>query len=181
MNILATIDLMKSLHEGQVDKQGKPYWQHPVAVMELLGPDATLEEQQAAILHDVVEDNSSVTLTALAKLGFSDNVLVALYFLSRPKNVNYFTYIGRIAISGSRIAIKVKKADLKHNLDPLRGPIPDSMKARYQRALEMLDGKQEPQYCEYPHCTCQVQASMPQIALKCPRSLPRRRPADGHQ
>ena len=43
-----------SAHEGQVDKAGKPYIEHPMRVMNM---GKTIEEKIAGVLHDVVEDS----------------------------------------------------------------------------------------------------------------------------
>lgn len=131
-----TIALMKSAHDGQYDKNGKPYWQHPMAVMELLGPDASLDAKLTALLHDIVED-TELSITTISYLGYSPEVVGAVYLLTRPKGMNYIDYITRLAESGNKIAIRVKVADLMHNLDPNR-PIPDNLRERYEKALAFL-------------------------------------------
>lgn len=131
-----TIALMRSAHSGHFDKQGKPYWMHPMAVMEGLGPDATLDEKLTALLHDIVED-TELSISTLTYLGYKDTVVNAVALLTRPKDVDYFTYIDWIARSGNKLAIKVKHSDLDHNMHPER-PIPDTLMERYRRAKAML-------------------------------------------
>ncbi|MDX1975862.1 MAG: hypothetical protein SFT92_09350 [Rickettsiales bacterium] len=57
------IDFIKVAHAGQIDKgAGKPYWEHPVAVMNELPDFASPELKAAALLHDVKEDTAFVTV-----------------------------------------------------------------------------------------------------------------------
>jgi len=65
---------MMAFHDGQVDKSGVTYFNHPLRVMLRLGPNANPAEQHAALLHDVVED-TPVTLDILQDMGYSDEVL----------------------------------------------------------------------------------------------------------
>jgi len=110
-------DLEKALllaiqaHHGQKDKAGKPYILHPLRVMLQL---TTLEEQQTAILHDVIED-SSITITKLEQSGFSIKVIPAVNFLTRKKNQSYEKYID--LLKKNPLARKVKLGDLQDNMD----------------------------------------------------------------
>jgi len=47
------IELAKQHHEGQTDKAGKPYIEHPLRVMNQVESE---EEKIVAVLHDIVED-----------------------------------------------------------------------------------------------------------------------------
>jgi (p)ppGpp synthase/HD superfamily hydrolase len=118
MNIEETIEFVRSVHGGQLDRAGKEYWLHPVAVAVLL-PEPTEEEVLIALLHDVVED-TSVTLEDLRSMGYSDAVVDAVSLLTRPRGTPYADWIGEIAASGNTQAIRVKIADNSHNLDPGR-------------------------------------------------------------
>ncbi len=50
------IDIARKAHQGQFDKAGEPYINHPLRVMEKM---TTEEEKIVAILRDVVEDANS--------------------------------------------------------------------------------------------------------------------------
>jgi hypothetical protein len=69
-----TIEFIRRAHAGQVDKGGQPYWQHPVAVMHRLGPDASTDEKLVALLHDILEDTRCTSDDLLA-MGYPDNVV----------------------------------------------------------------------------------------------------------
>lgn len=110
-----TIEFIKIAHAGQVDKAGKPYYLHPVAVMGNLPEDSPIEYKLAALLHDVLEDTPH-TRTTLKAIGFSDAVLDIVELVTLEKNdVPYPTKIRAIIESGNEGAIRVKYADMTHN------------------------------------------------------------------
>lgn len=131
------VALAINIHAGQVDKVGKPYIFHPMRVMQAMD---TEKEQIVAILHDVVE-KSPLTITELKSLGYSEEIVQAVDCLSKRKGEDYFAYIERV--KGSKLAVKVKLADLNDNLNPAR--IPDESETRkaerisgYHRAIKIL-------------------------------------------
>lgn len=130
------IAIAAEAHAGQTDKAGVPYILHPLRVM--LGVDAH-DERIAAVLHDVLEDCPAWSLGRLAAEGFSTPVLNALAALTRQKGESYEAFIDRVC--DSRIAINVKMADLKDNLEPVRlgliTPNPERV-AKYRAALAKL-------------------------------------------
>lgn len=135
-------------HKGQIDKSGVPYIEHPKAVAELLD-DPTESEYRAALLHDVVED-TDYELADLLRIGFSPATVVIVDLVSRRKDESYFDFIRRTRDSGNASAIKVKLADIAHNLDPARGygnslssKLPSGLAARYDKALKILRGEIE--------------------------------------
>jgi (p)ppGpp synthase/HD superfamily hydrolase len=113
----------RQVHAKQRDKGGAPYIEHPLAVA------ATLRKAGAgdtaisvALLHDVVED-SDTTLNDLRAAGFSDIVLKAVDAITRRENESRTRYLRRV--SGNQIALSVKFADLRHNMDLSRIPCPN--------------------------------------------------------
>lgn len=96
-------------HQGQKDKGGVPYIQHPLAVASKMD---TEDEVIVALLHDVVED-SEYTFEDLEKEGFSDHVIDALKLLTHDPKVPYMDYIRNL--KDNKLARKVKLADLNHN------------------------------------------------------------------
>ena len=123
-------------HEGQHDKGGRPYIEHPATVS--LGVEGD-ERKAAAWLHDVVED-TEWTLDGLRARGVSDEVVRAVDALTRrkPQGETYREYIARL--SGNPIARDVKVSDLWHNSDPARWRrgMRESLRKRYKRSLEEL-------------------------------------------
>ena len=101
-------------HQGQKDKGGKVYILHPLRLM-MQFSDETL--QIIAILHDVVED-SDITLEQLKEKGFKQEIIDALNTLTRQPNETYKHFIQRV--SENPLAIQVKLADLKDNLNTTR-------------------------------------------------------------
>jgi (p)ppGpp synthase/HD superfamily hydrolase len=103
--------------ENKTDKGGKPYILHCLWVMNKvrhLGEEVMI----AAVLHDIVEDTNedseiNYTFAKLTELGFSDKVVGMLHLLTHDPNTPYDEYIK--AISVSRDAAEIKKADLEHN------------------------------------------------------------------
>lgn len=120
-------------HSGQTDKSGKPYITHPLRVMNNLGLDATLEEQMAALLHDVVED-CGVSLDDLRAAGFAEAVVVAVDHLTKNAEGqrDYHKAIERAARNS--ISRRVKIADLTDNMNLERIANPsDEDRARVEK------------------------------------------------
>src|SRR5688572_998959 len=120
-------------HAGQVDKAGKPYIDHPIAVAAALaryGDNAVM----AGLLHDVVED-TPITLETLRVLGYPEEVVRPVDSVTRRKGETYFTMIRRAAADA--LGCIVKMADNRHNfnrLDHLPAEEALFLRERYTRA-----------------------------------------------
>ena len=101
-------------HDGQFDKSGIPYVNHPLHLAEQM---ETEEETVVALLHDVMEDCGK-TPDDLRALGISEQAVEALEMLTHPEGVPYLDYVR--ALKNNPLATKVKLADLKHNSDLTR-------------------------------------------------------------
>lgn len=108
------IALARYAHEGQVDKSGRPYIAHPLRVMEAV---QGIEDQMAAVLHDVVED-TWVTLELLTQLRLPSPVLHAVECLTKRPQDTHALYLERVL--ADPIATRVKFADTLDNLRPDR-------------------------------------------------------------
>ena len=130
------IELAKQHHEGQTDKAGKPYIEHPLRVMNQVESE---EEKIVAVLHDIVED-TDISLDDLRNEGFSEEVVSAVESLTKQDGENYDSYIERISFNP--LAVKIKLADLEDNRDLTRLPeVTDKDLERvekYDKALEKL-------------------------------------------
>lgn len=112
------LELACKAHEGQKDKSGMPYINHPVHVaMTLMANGYGDSYVIAGLLHDVAED-TEYGLDEIAKLGFGRNVMDALALLTHDKSVPYADYVECVA--ENPIARAVKMADLMHNMDLTR-------------------------------------------------------------
>ena len=118
------LQIAQKAHSGQVDKAGKDYILHPMTVASYMDTDV---EKTIAYLHDVLED-TDVTVDALRKI-FPNEIVDTLITLTHRKDESYFEYIQRV--SKSKLAKKVKVADLLHNLDITR--IKEPTKQDYER------------------------------------------------
>ncbi len=126
-------------HEGQFDKGGKPYILHPLKIM------AEFKDEELMIigvLHDVVED-SDWTIAKLKVEGFSYRVLDAVDLLTKKPGDDYFKdYLYKVCLNSD--ALKVKIADMEHNLDISRIEyltLKDVERVnKYKIALPMLKG-----------------------------------------
>lgn len=139
-----TIRFAATQHEGQVLKNGTPFILHPLHVMS----DSALktyEERVVAVLHDVIED-CGVAPDQLRAMGYSEEVVDALAFMTKFPDDDYEQYIRRIA-AGPALARRVKLADLRHNSDLTRIPNVQQKdldrQARYLRAMEVLEKASE--------------------------------------
>lgn len=107
------LQIAKKAHAGQVDKAGKDYILHPMTVASCMDTDT---EKAIAYLHDVLEDTDA-SVDELRNM-FSTEIVDAVITLTRNKDDSYFEYIQKV--SKSKLAKKVKAADLLHNLDITR-------------------------------------------------------------
>jgi (p)ppGpp synthase/HD superfamily hydrolase len=130
------IAIATKAHEGQVDKAGKPYIAHPLTVMAEM---ESLESKIVAILHDAIED-SELTIKDLVSEGFPSSITEAIAAITKLEGESYADYILRV--KANPIAIKVKIADLKHNMDLSRIPSPTEKDfqrlTKYQQVLQEL-------------------------------------------
>ena len=124
-------------HDGQLDKSGYPYIHHPLHLAEQM---RTEYETVTALLHDVAED-TEVTFEDMKRQGIPEEVIQALQLLCHEEGVPYFDYIRNMR--ENEIALRVKRADLLHNMDESRLPSwkrsPERM-AKYAEALKMVEG-----------------------------------------
>lgn len=120
-------------HKNQYDKVGVPYINHPLTVSNNL---ETEDEKIVGLLHDVVED-TAVTLDDL-RLFFDKHIIEAIDLLTHKEEDSYMDYLAKIKTNP--LALKVKLADLNHNMDMSRFENPT------KRDYERLEKKYKPAY-----------------------------------
>lgn len=127
-------------HKDQSDKGGYPYIMHPTHIAEQM---ETEDETIAALLHDVIED-TDIGFDYLKKEGFSDTVINCLKILTKDPNEDYMDYIRKIKKTGG-IALKIKKADMAHNMiaERISKKIQsdESRMEKYRAAFDILNGQ----------------------------------------
>ena len=135
---ISAMSIAYDAHHGQQDKSGVPYVFHPLHLAEQMDDEISC---CAALLHDVVED-TDITLEQLAK-AFPAQVVEAIRLLTHDPDTDYYNYVR--AIKGNPIAVKVKLADLAHNMDASRFAGVEVLKERigyfrdkYTKALAIL-------------------------------------------
>ena len=133
-------------HEGQVDKSGAPYIEHPARVAQAVQDHGDVAVA-AAWLHDVVED-CSVSPADLRAAGFDQEVVDAVEVLTHRKNEPRVDYYARVKTNP--VALIVKRADVKDNmsrLDNLDGDTRARLVVKYAKAKKILgpeSGTREP-------------------------------------
>ncbi len=134
------LSLAVKAHAGQTYGTGKhaePYINHPIRVSFRC---KTKYAKIAAILHDVIEDTTYLTLSDLKKLKFPSNIIEAVDCLTHREEDDYFVYIDKIKLNS--MARTVKVADLLENishLDNLKSERRERLKTKYNRAIKELD------------------------------------------
>lgn len=122
--------LAEHFHEGQLRRDGAPYFDHCEQVAARVrerGDHARI----VAYLHDLVEDtDATVELVALI---FGQDVADDVDALTRSHRLTYEEYVARVS-EGSDAVVLVKLADVQHNI--LGAPA--SLMDRYRRAHEVL-------------------------------------------
>ena len=124
-------------HKDQVDKSGLPYVHHPFHLAEQMETEDTTI---VALLHDVVED-TDYTLDDIRAMGFPEQVIEALSYMTHDDSVPYMDYVAKI--KENPIATTVKLADLRHNSDLTRLDVVDEKALerveKYSRARKLLE------------------------------------------
>ena len=124
-------------HKDQTDKSGMPYVFHPFHLAEQMTDEKTTV---VALLHDVIED-TEYSLEGLKNMGFSDDILSAVAFMTHADGVPYMEYVARIKTNP--IAKAVKLADLRHNSDLSRLDVVTARDRerveKYKKAIEFLE------------------------------------------
>lgn len=129
------IEIAVHAHAEQVDKAGEPYILHPLRVM--LTQMAELE-RICAVMHDVVED-SKFTFNELRSIGFSEETIIVLDFLTKRNAESYDDFIDRVLLNET--ACHVKLADLKDNMDLSR--IKNPTQEDFERVEKYKNAKQK--------------------------------------
>lgn len=127
------LEVALKVHEKQTRRDGSPYMEHIYAVASEFEDDYLL----VAILHDTVEDSEEVDLLYLHNKGFSDEVVFAVDALTRRETESYANYLFRVMRAGE-LAIRVKMADIRHNLSTLE-PGRKDKRDKYELALLALE------------------------------------------
>ena len=158
--IACAYEIASKAHEGQLDKGGHPYLEHPIAVANIACEiyDADYSNDNAhnsnegdnifsrddliivALLHDTLED-AELTVEELSN-EFEISIVDAIESLTRRSGEPYMEYVARA--KDNPIARLVKIADLKHNSDLNRVPSPthddkERIELKYKPALEFLN------------------------------------------
>jgi (p)ppGpp synthase/HD superfamily hydrolase len=130
MSTIATaIRIAAEAHANQLDKDGRPYILHPIAVMMTVPAG---DAQIVAVLHDVVED-AGITPDELAGAGFSESVLASLRLVTHAKDEPYAQYV--IRCKADPVARAVKLADLRDNTRPERALMRPALLERDARRI----------------------------------------------
>lgn len=144
MSLIEAFQLAAQLHQGQLDKAGRPYIEHLVRVfLRVLQKGGNLIQQIAALLHDAIEDERA-TAEDLRGKGVPEGAISLIEALTRNKKDSYNTYLQKIKGSAHFDALKiVKESDVEDNMDPERlSKLPPEVAARllkkYQHAMSML-------------------------------------------
>ncbi len=134
MTITKAKELATRYHQGQVDKAGVPYINHPTQVARMVkGKEAKI----VAYLHDLLEDTKCQPKEILET--FNLYILNAVKVLTRKPNQTYEDYI--LQIKSHPVARQVKIADLKHNISLMR--IENITKADVERSKKYLSALAE--------------------------------------
>ncbi|MGN0574337.1 MAG: HD domain-containing protein [Acutalibacteraceae bacterium] len=127
--------IAEKAHYGQKDKAGVDYIQHPLTVASLVEGE---KEKICALLHDVLEDTDFPEKSL--RILFGDEIADTLLLLTHRDEDGYDEYIYKI--SKSKLATRVKIADLTHNSDlsRLKTVTEKDLKRaeKYQRSIKKL-------------------------------------------
>ena len=120
-------------HQGQRDKMGCAYFQHPMRVAMRCSTD---DEKIVALLHDTIED-TDVTPEYLLSEGFPQYLVDAILSVTKKDGESYEDFVARA--KENPIGRQVKIRDLEDNLDVMRlDEVSPSMATRFTKYLKAL-------------------------------------------
>ena len=129
MSVRFAEQLAGRMHRNQLDKAGKPYYEHLAEVAKRVTAagleagfmyDAIQDLQQVAWLHDIVED-TRIGIDDLMLLEFSPDVVAGVEAMTKNPGEDRRSYVMKVA--ANRLALHVKIADIEHNLEEGRNPV----------------------------------------------------------
>ena len=134
INVLQNARLV---HEGQIDKSGKAYIFHPIAVSQKF--EMGSKESIVALFHDTVEDGDMTIATIQHFWG--KEIADAVDAITHRKGEDYMDYLARV--KQNPLALAVKFADIEHNTSQERmEKLPEKtqkyLHKKYQKALAFL-------------------------------------------
>lgn len=131
LQYLKACETAERIHTGQFRKNSKlPYIVHPIAVASKF---ESYVLKSIAMLHDVIEDSHGSYTTAHIRDDFMPDISEPVIYLTKIDGQDYLTFILRM--SKSNAAMKVKLADLAHNMSDLQE---GSLKDKYRLAEYIL-------------------------------------------
>ena len=120
-------------HQGQRDKMGCAYFQHPMRVAMRCATD---DEKIVALLHDTIED-TDVTPEYLLSDGFPQYIVDAVLSVTKKDGESYEDFVARA--KENPIGRQVKIHDLEDNLDVMRlDEVSPGMAARFTKYLKAI-------------------------------------------
>ena len=113
-SIEKALEFTKQKHEGQLRKNGSPYYHHPLAVSNRLKEKGYgIDYQMAGLFHDLLEDTDAMEEEILELS--NEIVLEAVKLVTKSERVPESEYIAKIL--ENPIAKAVKNEDRIHNLE----------------------------------------------------------------
>lgn len=136
-------------HMGQKRRGGEEYFSHPSEVRNIVRRFYPKDyvSQMAALLHDSLEDAPGLTVDSVEEMeGFirgsisnpevGDEVLRVVKSVTHEKGGDYSSYV--LSLLGNEKALRVKLADMIHNLSDSPSP---RQKEKYRKALDLLSSE----------------------------------------
>ena len=120
-------------HQGQRDKIGCAYFQHPMRVAMRCSTD---DEKIVALLHDTIED-TDVTPEYLLSEGIPQYIVDAILSVTKRDGESYEDFVSRTKENPIGRAVKIH--DLEDNLDVMRlDEVSPDMATRFTKYLKAL-------------------------------------------
>lgn len=120
-------------HQGQRDKSGCAYFQHPMRVAMRCATDG---ERIVALLHDIIED-TGLTPNDILNEGFPKHIVKAILSVTKRDMESYEEFVARA--KKNTIGRQVKIHDLEDNLNVMRlDELSPEMTARFNKYLKAL-------------------------------------------
>ncbi len=166
-------EIAKSAHKNQVDKAGKPYFEHAQAVCEIASDiilswdekydDFLIKAKIVSYLHDVIED-TSLNINDLWGSKVPTDCILAIETLTKKSGQDYWDYLAEVKLN--KLATIVKIADLTHNSDLSRlEKVTKEDLARRDKYLKAID-----YLSSYTCAECGISSTIKDMGEKSTRS-----------
>lgn len=129
-----------NVHDGQTRRGGEPYFTHLEAVANSFPQeDEFIDEVIISLLHDTLEEAEEPGYIAGRIIDeFGQKTFDRVFALTNEKGEDYLSYVLALIYECDHVCLRVKIADIRHNLSTLESNRVNKRK-QYDLTLQLLE------------------------------------------